>query len=68
MTTMYAEPWVGPDGFTYVTIWNNNGKLQDKRVDTLVAETFIGPCPPGKTLVHKDGDKGNNNLENLMYK
>lgn len=36
-------------------------------VHRLVMLTFIGPCPSGKQINHKDGDKQNNALVNLEY-
>lgn len=36
-------------------------------VHQLVAKAFIGPCPLGKEVNHKDGDKGNNKAKNLEY-
>lgn len=32
-----------------------------------VAEAFHGPCPKGKIVDHKDGDKENNWADNLQY-
>lgn len=37
------------------------------RVHVLVAESFIGPKPPGIDVNHKDGNKQNNCLSNLEY-
>ena len=34
------------------------------RVNT---SAFLGPCPDGLQVNHKDGDKANNELENLEY-
>jgi HNH endonuclease len=33
----------------------------------LVAEAFIGPCPPGRKLVHLNGDGLDNRRANLAY-
>lgn len=33
----------------------------------LVAEAFIGPCPPGHELVHLNGDGLDNRRMNLAY-
>jgi len=36
-------------------------------IHRIICETFIGPCPEGLQVNHKDGDKTNNKLENLEY-
>ncbi len=38
-----------------------------RTVHSLVAAAFIGPRPCGYDINHKDGDKTNNQLENLEY-
>lgn len=50
-----------------------NGYLQfgaDKkkiRVHRAVAEAFLGPCPEGCEVAHKDGNQANNSASNLEY-
>lgn len=46
---------------------NGRGKPRSKRVHTLVAETFIGPLPPGQQVRHLDGNRANNKLDNLKH-
>ncbi len=54
----YGYQMVGP----YIA-----GKRIRAKVHRLVAGAFIGPCPPGKEVNHKDGDKTNNRADNLEY-
>lgn len=55
---------------------NNSGYMQVhlsrdgdnvRRVHRLVAEAFIGPCPVGREVNHRDGQKENNAASNLEY-
>lgn len=54
------------DGYTYCTP-SVDGKVYKCRIHKLVAEKFIGPCPDGKELNHKDTDRANNHYRNLEY-
>ena len=57
---------VNKRGYAYVTI-SINGKLKDISIHRAVAETFI-PNPENKPQVnHIDGDKLNNNVNNLEW-
>lgn len=54
------------NGYMYVSL-NKNGKSFNKRLHILVAQAFI-PNPENKPQVnHIDGNKENNNLENLEW-
>jgi hypothetical protein len=43
------------------------GKRYTRTVHVLVAETFLGPRPPGAQVRHLDGNGGNNRPSNLAY-
>lgn len=48
--------------------WGNYaGVKRSVGMHRLVAAAFIGPCPDGLEVNHKDGDKKNNRVENLEY-
>ena len=60
------KPFINNKGYVLVRLWNNN-KSVSKLVHRLVAETFI-PKIEGKCEVnHIDGDKTNNNVDNLEW-
>lgn len=44
-----------------------DGKTKTVRVHQLVIEAFVGPCPKGLEVCHKDGNPANNVLSNLRY-
>lgn len=37
------------------------------RIHRLVMLAFVGPCPSGQEVCHKDGNPANNHLDNLRY-
>lgn len=60
------NPYIDKKGYCIVSI-QENGVNKSKRVHRLVAETFI-PNPLNLEQVnHKDGDKTNNNVDNLEW-
>lgn len=64
------EKYLNPafDGYGYLfVVLSKNGKHKTKKIHQLVAEAFIGECPHGKQINHKDGIKINNLPENLEY-
>lgn len=53
-------------GYPFVNL-SKNGQQHVVRVHRLVAEAFLGPCPEGLSVNHKDCDKANNRADNLEY-
>jgi hypothetical protein len=53
-------------GYLSVQLWRN-GKPAMKLVHCLVAAAFIGPCPAGQEVNHKNGNKHHNYASNLEY-
>lgn len=49
-----------------VSLWKD-GEVKDWLVARLVAMTFLGLPPDGFTINHKDGNRLNNNIENLEW-
>lgn len=45
----------------------DHGKVAEPRVYVLVAAAFLGPCPEGREVNHKDHCRTNDVLENLEY-
>lgn len=44
-----------------------NRKRRSRRVHTLILAAFVGPCPEGMVAWHKNGNRHDNRLENLVY-
>jgi len=61
-----VKPSINPGGYEIIGL-SINGKMFHRSVHSLVATSFIGPYPEGKEINHIDGDKANNNAENLEY-
>jgi hypothetical protein len=53
-------------GYAQVSLCKN-GQPAAYRVHILVAQTFMGACPEGLEVNHKDGNKANPRLKNLEY-
>lgn len=51
----------------YIVGLSYQGKCTTSLVHRLVAAAFLGECPAGYEVNHKDGNKANNRLENLEY-
>jgi hypothetical protein len=61
------KPKRAPHGYPIVTLGYLNGKRPTRFVHRLVAETFLGPCPPGMQCAHLDGNPLNSAPENLAW-
>lgn len=57
---------VGNHGYLAVGL-RCNGKRKLLLVHRLVAAAFVGPCPTGTEVNHKDGNRLNNSAGNLEY-
>jgi hypothetical protein len=56
------------DARGYRGVWLcDGGQKKFCMVHRLLMEAFIGPCPPGYQVNHKNGVKDDNRLENLEY-
>lgn len=55
------------NGYRAVTLYDSKHRRKTYLIHQLVAEAFIGRCPSGKDVNHKDGNKRNNRIENLEY-
>ena len=53
-------------GYPHVNLFAN-GKRKTRMVHLLVAEAFLGPCPEGHEVNHKDGVKRHNDVMNLEW-
>lgn len=53
--------------YLHITITKNRKERYSFDIHVLVAETFIGPKPPGHEVNHKDGNKRNNKHTNLEW-
>lgn len=54
------------DGYKEVVL-SDCGRRRSVRVHRLVMECFVGECPDGLQVNHKDGNKFNNHIDNLEY-
>lgn len=53
----------------YLRVWvyDHKGGRKGILVHRLILLAFVGECPPGMQVRHKDDDKNNNAIENLSY-
>ena len=53
-------------GYRTASLWHGN-EAKSFLVHRLVMMAFSGPCPEGREVNHRNGDKADNRLENLEY-
>lgn len=58
---------IDKDGYQRVLLYDGLGSRKMIGIHQIVALTFIGNCPVGMQVMHKDGDNTNNHLSNLEY-
>lgn len=54
------------NGYLVVSL-SIQGKVRVEHVHILVSRAFHGPCPKGKEVLHRDGDRLNAHADNLKY-
>jgi hypothetical protein len=60
---VFLKPGRSTHGYLTVSL----GRKNSRTLHSLVAETFIGTRPAGQEVLHKDGSRTNNCVENLRY-
>lgn len=60
------KPVEGKKGYFQVSLCKNS-KAYKKQIHQVVLQAFIGPCPKGLEVNHKNGIKSDNRLDNLEY-
>ena len=60
------KSWIDREGYRYVSLCIGH-KVYRRSVHSLVAATFLGPCPAGFEVNHKDTNKLNNRSDNFEY-
>ncbi len=51
----------------YRVVLSLHGKRKYVKIHQIVADQFLGGCPDGLVINHKDGNKHNNNVSNLEF-
>lgn len=59
--------WINMRGYREIGLQNKNGKTVFRTIHTLLMLTYNGKRPKGFDICHNDGNKLNNNLDNLRY-
>ena len=58
---------LGVYGHQVVNVVDDAGRKYPRQIHSLVLLAFIGPAPAGMIACHRDGNGGNNRLENLRW-
>ena len=61
------RPILNSKGYIQARLYISNGRVVTPLVHILVAKYFIGPCPKGKEVDHKNDNKGDPIVSNLHY-
>lgn len=59
----FLQPGIASNGYPTVAL----GRRNTRTTHSLVTEAFIGPCPAGMEVRHRDGVRANPRYSNLCY-
>jgi hypothetical protein len=65
-TPHILKPTICKDGHLQVELFSNCRRWK-VRVGTVVSLVFLGSCPSGSVVKHRDGDRHNNTVSNLFH-
>jgi HNH endonuclease/NUMOD4 motif len=63
----FLKPQVDHNGYLYVNLYDSFGKMKSIKVHRLVASAYIENTNNKPQVNHKDGNKKNNNVDNLEW-
>lgn len=66
MKSRVLQPRPLKRGYQRVSL-SRDGRPRDVYIHRLVAEAFLGECPPGSEVCHRNGDPGDNRVLNLRW-